>query len=184
MFGNLFRLAQEVIGKMTRKRSSNQKLPLRGHFKIEHYRNGKLFKTYEFHNDITNEGKNTIFDTYFNNASQITTWYLGIVNSAGFTAFNATDVMNSHSGWVEFTGYSQANRVTWGSGAASGQSVTNASPAVFDITASSATLHGVFVTSNNTKSGTSGKLWATAAFNADINVVNGDELKVTYTVSA
>jgi len=183
MIQNLFRLSQEAIGRLTKKRQIGNKLPLRGRFVIEHWRKGVLLKTYDFPNDITNEGKNTIFDTYFNNTTQITTWYIGIVNASGFSAFNATDVMTSHAGWVEFTGYSQANRVTWTSGAASGQSVTNSSPAVFDMTGT-ATLHGVFITSNNVKSGTSGKLWATAPFNADINVVNGDELKVTYTISA
>jgi hypothetical protein len=48
----------------------------------------------------------------------------------------------------------------------------------------SGTVKGIFITSNNTKSGTSGKLWSTALFSADVPVVNGDQLKITYTLNA
>lgn len=135
------------------------------------------------YNDITNEGKNTIFDTMFNATSQITTWYIGLISSVGYSALAATDVMGSHGGWTEFTNYSQANRVTWVSGATSAQTITNSGPAQFDMTATG-TVKGLFIVSNNTKSGTTGKLWSTALFTADVPVVNGDQLKVTYTLNA
>ncbi|MEK6884223.1 MAG: hypothetical protein AABY22_31625, partial [Nanoarchaeota archaeon] len=93
----------------------------------------------------------------------------------------------SHAGWTEFTAYTQATRVAWGPGTAAAQSVTNATPAQFDINASG-TVKGVFIVNNNTKGDSTSdavrKLWATALFSADVPVVNGDQLKITYTVSA
>ena len=71
-----------------------------------------------------------------------------------------------------------------GAEAAASQSISNSvTSADFNITASG-TIHGIFVTSDNTKSGTTGTLWSTAPFAAPLSVNNGDLLKVTYTLSA
>lgn len=150
---------------------------------IEHWRNGELIATYETLNDITNEGKNAIFNDFFNAVAGTANWYLSFINNSGYSGVAASDTMASHAGWSEFTTYSQANRVAWGQGTAASQSITNAVAATFDITGT-ATLKGIFVTTNNTKAGTTGVLWATALFSSDVSVVNGDQLKVSYTVSA
>jgi hypothetical protein len=161
------------------------KLNLRGKYRVDHFRSGRLLDTYLINNDITNEGKNLLFDVMFNDETQIasSSWYIGLISLTSYSALAATDVMSSHGGWTEFTSYSQANRVAWGPDAAASQSVTNGTPATFDMS-SSGTVKGVFITSNNTKGGTSGKLWSTALFSADVPVVNGDQLKVTYTLNA
>lgn len=158
-------------------------LNLKGRYFIEHWREGQMIGKYEIDNDITNEGKNLIFDVMFNSTSQITLWYIGLINLTSFSALAAGDTMSSHSGWVEFTTYSQANRVQWTSGASASQSVTNGTPATFDMSGTG-TVKGIFITSSNTKSGTTGKLWSTALFSADVPVVNGDQLKITYTLNA
>jgi hypothetical protein len=160
-------------------------LKMKGRYFVEHFRKGKFIGRYKINNDITNEGKNTIFDTMFNTATQITngSWCLGLISLVGYSGLVATDVMNSHAGWTEFTSYSESNRVAWGSGASSAQTVTNSTPCQFDMT-SSGTVKGIFVTSDNTKGGTTGKLWSTGLFTADVPVVNGDQLKVTYTLNA
>ena len=71
-----------------------------------------------------------------------------------------------------------------------GQTTTNASPVVFDITGS-ATVKGLFLVGGiagaQTKSdhAAGGVLWATALFNSgDVAVNSADQLKVTYSVSA
>lgn len=153
--------------------------------KIEHWRGGQLIDVYEIHNDIVNEGKNLILEVMFKDGTQIasTAWCLGLISSTGFSALAAGDTMASHSGWTEFTGYTQATRVAWGPGTPASQSITNATPATFDINASG-TLKGIFVTSQNTKGGTTGKLWAHGLFAADVPVTNGDQMKITYTVSS
>jgi len=169
-----------------KKMQSKSQLNPKGTFKIQHLNSdGKLLGEYEFPNGITNIGKNYILDAMFNDEVQIAnnSWFLGIIDGSGFTALAAADTMSSHAGWNEFTTYSEANRVAWGSGVAASQSTSNSSPATFNVTGS-ATVKGVFVTSNNTKSGSTGTLWATALFSADVPVSNGDQLKVTYTVSA
>ncbi len=179
-------LKQEVEFVMTRNRKAEDKFNPKGRFKVEHLdKDGNVKGVYDFNNDITNEGKNYILETMFHDGSQIasTSWFIGLISSSGYSALAAADVMNSHAGWTEFTGYSQSTRVVWGMGAASGQAITNASPATFDITGTG-TLKGVFIASNSTKSGTSGKLWATALFSADVPVSNGDQIKITYTVSS
>jgi hypothetical protein len=63
--------------------------------------------------------------------------------------------------------------------------VTNtASKAVFSINATT-TVGGAFLTSNDTKGGSTGTLFSAADFQApgDRSVVNGDTLNVTYTFS-
>lgn len=180
-----FKMEQSVDQNMARRREYIDKLLAKGKFQVEHHdKDGNLKGTYDFPNDITNEGKNYILDVMFHDQTQIasTSWYIGLISNSGYSALAAGDVMSSHSGWTEFTGYSESTRVAWGPGSPSAQSITNASPATFDLNASG-TVKGVFVTSNSTKSGTTGKLWATALFSADVPVVNGDQLKITYTVS-
>ena len=84
----------------------------------------------------------------------------------------------------------QVTRPTWTEGAASANSITNSATVNFDITGAG-TVKGVFLaggTNAQTKgdhtAGASHKLWATALFSGgDVVVANGDQLKVTYTVS-
>lgn len=163
-----------------------KKFDLRGTFHIEHVdRFGKLKGRYRMPNGIVDLGKDKIFNDMFNDGVQTAnaSWFIGLVDLSGFSALADADTMASHAGWNEFTSYSEANRVAWGSGAASSESVTNASPATFNINGSG-TVKGVMVCTNNTKGGSSGVLWATALFAADVPVSNGDQLKITYTVSA
>lgn len=163
---------------------AHHKMGLAGKFGVDHYRDGQKIGRYDIPNDITNQGKNSLFEVYFHDGTQIaaSSWFIGLISLASYSALAAGDTMASHAGWTEFTGYSQATRVAWGPGAAASQSITNASPATFDINATG-TVKGIFVVSNSTKGGTTGTLWSTALFSADIPVASADQLRVTYTVS-
>lgn len=185
MFSQAMGFAQNLLSNITRNRGVGDMLTFKDPVVMNHFRQGKLIGSYLTHNDITNVGKNYIFNVMFNDGTQIanSSWFIGLISLASYSALAAADTMSSHAGWIEFTSYSQTNRVAWGSGTATTQSTTNASPATFDITGSG-TVKGVFITSNSTKSGTTGTLWATALFGADVPVTNGDQLKITYTVSA
>ena len=119
----------------------------------------------------------------FHGTTAIATWYIGLVDNSGFTAFAEADTMSSHGGWNEFTTYSESTRVEWTEDAAASKSITNSTVVTFNITGSG-TLKGAFITSDSTKSGTSGTLWATAAFGSTVPVVNTDQLKITYTVNS
>jgi len=173
----------------------------RGYFKIEHWRDGRLIGEYEFPNGITNEGKDQLLNAQFDAATQITTWYLGLIDNDSFTALAATDTYDeidqSGNGWDEFTDYtdpgngdSATTRPVWNPDAAASQAISNGSVVVFDITASG-TVKGLFLVGGGTAPENKGDhaasstLWATALFDSgDVPVQNGDQLKATYTVTA
>lgn len=149
---------------------------------VEHVRDGQVIGVHKTLNGIVDVGINSLLDVTFRNQTQIATWYMGLVNNSGWSAFAAGDTMASHAGWTEFTSYSEANRPTWTPAAAASRSISNSTPVEFTINGSG-TVKGIFVTSNNTISGTTGTLWSTAAFASPVSVTNGDVLKVTYTIS-
>jgi len=160
------------------------KTNLRGRFIVKHLdKDGNLKGEYEFPNGIVDEGLDHILDVAFHGSAQVGTWYIGLVDNSGFSAFADADTLSSHAGWSENTDYTETNRVEWDEDAASSRSISNSTTADFSINASG-NLKGIFVSSNNTKStGNTGTLWSTAAFSSVVATANGDTLKVTYTVS-
>lgn len=163
---------------------TKERLPLKGKFHIEHFNKaGELIGKYEVPNGIVDVGLNHILETEFNGGTPITSWYIGLVDNASFSAFANADTMGSHAGWIEtHTTYSQGTRPEWTAGTATGRSITNAATVDFSMTAT-ITVKGIFITSSSTKGGTTGTLWSTAAFASNVTANNGDTLKVTYTVS-
>jgi len=162
----------------------DSRLSLSGRFIIEHRdRENDLKALFEVPNGIVDEGLNKILDVMFHAVSPITTWYIGLVDNSGFSAFSDSDTLSSHAGWSEFTSYTESNRVTWPEDAASSRSISNSTTADFSLNATG-NLKGVFISSNNVKTtGNTGTLWSTAAFSSVVATANGDTLKVTYTVS-
>jgi len=119
--------------------------------------------------------------------TQLTTWYLGLYGAGASNNPAAGDTMASHAGWTEVVPYSNATRPTCTFVAATtanpSVATNSASPAVFNINATS-TVGGAFLVSNNTKSGTTGTLFSASDFTTgDRSVVSGDTLNVTYTFS-
>lgn len=169
-------------GKQTVYDGIHEPVKLVGKYKVEHIRDGKVIGVVEGFNIIVNAGKNSLLGIMFHADTQITAWYIGLVDNSGWTAFAAADTAGSHSGWTESTAYSDGTRQAWSVGAASGQAITNGTAATFNINGT-ATLKGIFVISNSTKGGTTGTLWNGVAFSSTISVTNGDQLKVTYSVS-
>ena len=172
----------------------------KGHYVVEHWRDGKRINEYRFKNDIVNEGKLKLLGVMFHGVAAIATWYLGIIANTGYTALAATDnydnINQAGNGWDEFASYTidpggGANatiRGEWVEGDPSGNAISNPSPTIFTITAD-ATIKGVFLVGGpeaGTKSDhTAGNtLWATALFSSDVQVRTNDVLKVTYSVSA
>lgn len=161
-----------------------QKANLKGRFVIEHRdRDGNLKGMYDFPNGIVDEGLEHLLDVGFHGASQTATWYIGLVDNSGFSAFADADTLGGHGGWSENTNYTESNRVEWDEDAASSRAISNSSTANFSINASG-NIKGIFVSSNNVKStGNTGTLWSTAAFSSVVATSNGDTLKVTYSIS-
>ncbi len=158
-------------------------LKARGRFIVECFdKDGNKKWEEEFPNGIVDEGIEYLLDAGFNGGTQVSTWYMGLVDNAGFTAFDNADTMASHSGWSYFTSYDALTRPEWTAGAAASRAVTNSTTVDFVMSAAG-TIRGIFITSDNTKSGTTGTLWSTAAFSSNATVAIDDTLKVTYTVS-
>jgi len=129
-------------------------------------------------NLVTDEGCNHILSIVLDGGTQITTWYVGLKDTGNPAA---GDTMSSHSGWTEFTSYDETTRRTWTGGTVAAKSVDNsASPATFTINATG-TVGGCFLTSNNTKSGTTGTLYSAVNFTQSRSVVDNDVLDVIYT---
>jgi hypothetical protein len=153
------------------------------YFTVECFdKDGNLRWRDEFPNIVVTEGKNELLSATLAAATPVATWYVGLVDGTAPPTYDVDDIMNSHAGWVENTGYSNANRPTWTPGAVAAGSVDNsASKAVFNINAPD-DVAGCFLTSNNTKGGTTGKLYGEGDFTAGSRAVqSGDTLNVTVT---
>lgn len=150
---------------------------------FEHFRDGKLIDREVTHNGITTAGKNSLFDIMFRAQTQLTAWYFGLIDNASYSALADADTMSSHAGWIECTTYNESTRPQWSPDAAASGAITNTTAVTFNISATK-TLQGIFITNNNTKGGTTGVLWATALFSATKSVVNNDQIKLTYQLSA
>jgi len=134
-----------------------------------------------FENLVVTEGRNLLLDNSFNAAASSVNWYVGLKGS-GTPA--AGDTMASHSTWSEITPYSNSTRPQWvKNGAASSGSMSNSSSkASFSINATS-TVYGAFMTSDNTKGGTTGKLYGAGDFATSRSVISGDTLNVQVDLS-
>lgn len=181
---NLMNIFSHAAARLFRGRQAPQsKLPLSGRFFVEHFdKDGNKKGEQSFPNGIVDVGLNHILATQFNAGTPVTTWYVALINNAGFSALAAADTMASHAGWAETSAYTEGTRVEWTEGTPAARSITNGTALDFSINAT-VTVYGVFVTSVNTKGGSTGTLWATAAFSSPVSATNGDTLKVTYTVS-
>jgi len=148
-----------------------------------------LFECYDKDGNLKweDQAKNLVVSTGLqfmaNSLDAVTTislWYIGLKNT-GTAA--AADTMSSHPSWTENVTYSDATRPVANFAAATTATpsiVTNSSnKAVFNINGTT-TIFGAFLTSDSTKSGTTGTLFSAGDFSSSRAVVNGDTLQVTY----
>jgi hypothetical protein len=134
-----------------------------------------------FDNLVVNTGLNDLLDKYFKGSSYTAEHYIGLKGSGSAAA---GDTMSSHGGWSEVADYDEATREVFTPGSVSGQSVSNAgSPAVFTMN-DTYTVAGVFLTTDDAKSGTDGTLYSAGDFTAPRSGGAGDTLTVTYTATA
>jgi len=154
-----------------------------GVYSLEHRRNGKILYKEDINNLVVNQGLTHILDILFKSGTQITAWYLGIFE-ANYTPAADDTAANIAARSTESTAYDEATRQTFTAGAISSNAVDNtASRATFTINATK-TMYGVFLASTSAKSGTLGTLLSVASFTTARPVIAGDELLVTYTMTA
>jgi hypothetical protein len=133
----------------------------------------------ELSNLVVTVGKNDLLNQYFRGSAYNATFFVGLKAAGSITA---ADTMASKA-WTEITAYSNATRPAFTAAVPSAGSTDNsASPASFSINGT-ATVGGCFITTNNTKGGTTGTLFSATDFASARSVLSGDTLTVTYTIS-
>lgn len=183
------KIADAVAGGLTAGAGAGEFVRASGKYVVECFDSaGNLKWTSESDNLVVNVGLQYMAGVALTSTAQITSWYLGLYGSGATNSPSAGDTMLSHTGWTEVIAYSEATRP-----AATFAAATNADPSVVTNTASKATFSmngsttvgGAFLTSNNTKNGTTGTLFSAADFQApgDRSVVSGDVITLTYTFS-
>ena len=162
---------------------ANETLSITGAYTVECFDSeGNLKWSEQIKNLVVTVGKNSMLNEFFSGSNYTAAWYLGLVNGASSPSYNAADTMSSHSGWTEFTSYSNSTRPapTWGS-ASSGSKATTAT--AFNINGSG-TVAGAFMTTDDAISGTGGTLYSAGNFSGGSRTVaSGDTLNVTYTAT-
>lgn len=168
---------------------SSEKVKAGGVFTVQCFdKDGQLKWEAQEHNLVVNVGLKDMNEKYFSGSGYTAAWYLGLYGAAASNNPAAGDTMSSHAGWTEVTAYSQATRpqAIFGTATTADPSViSNAlSVAVYSVNGT-ATVGGAFLTSDNTKGGTTGILFSAGDFQApgDRAVVSGDTLNVTYQFS-
>ena len=108
---NFSQSAQVMLGKTDKsQKGGGQSLNLRGEFAVEHWRDGMLLQILTFKNGITDEGKDSIFDIMFDAQTQITLWYMGLIDLVGFTALDAGDTADDIDQAVRLQGDDKIDR--------------------------------------------------------------------------
>jgi len=178
-----------VSGVIAQGSGTDDKAKAGGVFAIQcHDKEGNLKWQAESHNLVVNVGLQDMNAKYFTGSAYTAAWYIGLYGAAASNTPAAADTMSSHAGWTEVVAYSQATRpaCTFGTPTTADPSVAtnSASPATYTINGTT-TVGGAFLTSNSTKSGTTGTLFSASDFSSpgDRSVVSGDTLTVTYTFS-
>ena len=189
MFNDKVKSQDVAASSLTAGGSAADSASAKGVYKVQcHDKDGNLKWEAEAPNLVVNVGLQDMNAKYFTGSAYTAAWYLGLYGSGATNSPAASDTMSSHAGWTEVTAYSQATRpaCTFGTPTTANPSVAtnSASPATFSINGTT-TVGGAFLTSNNTKGGTTGTLYSAADFSApgDRSVVSADTLSVTYTLS-
>lgn len=156
---------------------SNELLLAKNKYHVQHIREGEVLWEDTIFNLIPTQGLNDIITQYYKGSSYTAAHYMGL-KGTGSPA--ASDQLNSHPAWAELSGYT-GNRKEIILGTVANGSVSNSGNRTqFDITATQ-TVAGMFLAT--VASGTSGVLASVLDFPSVRNVVSGDLIIVTITLS-
>jgi hypothetical protein len=160
-----------------------QAVQVKGHYSGQIIREGKIIDEFEVDNLVVNEGLNHILGVEFNALTPVTSWYLGVYEG-NHTPVATDTAAGIAAAATESTAYASSTRPQWVQASPSGQAISNSASRASFVFNATKTIYGAFLISSSTKSGTAGVLFSCALFNAAKNVVNLDELLLTYTFTA
>lgn len=161
----------------------HHQLLVKGRYTGQIIRAGKVIDEWEDDNLVVNEGLNAGLNILFNSATQITAWYIGVFEG-NYTPVATDTAATITANSTESTAYASSTRPQWVQAAASAQSITNSASRASFVFNATKTIYGAFLASASAKSAISGTLFSAARFAVAKNVVNLDELLLTYTFSA
>lgn len=129
------------------------------------------------HNLIVNSGIN-----YLISGGWTPSCYIGLLSDT--PTIVAGDIMTSHTGWTEVTGYSETVRAIYTKTITANAVTNSASKALFSINAT-VTVGGIFISTVATKATTTGTLISAAPFaTGNKSAISGDLIYVQYDFSA
>ena len=168
---------------ISRQSDMDEGIGITGSYEVNCFdKDGNLKWSQPIKNLVVTVGKNDLLDKYFAGSAYTAAWYIALVDGASTPTYAAGDTMSSHAGWSEAVPYSNATRpsVAWNA-ASAGSKVSTATSFTINATA---TVAGAFLTTDSTKSGTSGILYSAGSFTGgNRSIASGDTLNVTYTAS-
>ena len=155
-----------------------EKIAFSGHYYAKHLRGGKVIDEFDTHNLVTYQGLDSLLGVMFTNASQITSWFIGIF-SGNYTPVATDTAATFPASATEITAYSGSTRPAF-LGTEATQNVTNTTSVAAYTFSAPVSVWGGFLSSSAVKSGVAGILFSAAKFTAAKSMDTGDQLLVTY----
>lgn len=131
----------------------------------------------EFRNTVMIGGKNYLLNNVFQLGTYTQAWYGGIM---GTGTTGTSDGMGTHAGWTETTAYTGTNRPSYNPAAAVGGTSTVA--ALSYSMNGTYTVGGMFITTNQPVSGTTGTLYSAGFIGTPRTGASGDTINITPTL--
>lgn len=185
-------MATKALGKLTARSRNGSNVVVHGQVTTRCYRSPRPGAPRELiwedvsDNIVVKQGLEYAIGVALNGASQIATWYCGLMYDT--PTVSATGTLGSHAGWTECVAYSGQTRQLWVEAfvASANNSFTlgnSASKAGYTISAA-CTVGGVFLASGSTGLGATGTLYSGVAFTGGNRILAAqDKLEVTYNQS-
>jgi hypothetical protein len=179
---NIIKTHEKIDGSIPQSGITSEGISISGHYDVTcHDAYGNLIWEDTIENLVMTVGKTDILTNYFTGSAYTATMFLGLLNTGATYAIG--DTMSSHGTWTENINYASATRPapTWNAASGTARATT---ATAFVINGAGGTIAGAFLTTNSTKSGTTGTLYSAGSFTGGDKVVaSGDTLNVTYTAN-